>query len=385
VNLFVLIIRNVFRNKLRSLLTIAAVAMAMSAFCTLTTMVDAWYLGVETSSANRLVTRNKTSLVYTLPVAYKKKILQVSGVSGIGYGHWYGGVYKDKKNYFPQFAVSGLDYLDLFPEFAISETERKLFERERRGCIAGRQVAERFGWKIGDTIPLQGTIYPGNIELVLTGIYKGSRKNVDETAFFFHYDYLNEMLKKTAQDRADKVGWYMVGIKDADRAAEISEEIDALFRSSLAETLTETEKAFQMGFVAMTEAIVASIKIIAVVVIVIILLAVANTMAMTSRERTSEYAVLKTLGFDKWHLFALISGESTAISLIGGMAGVILSFPGSAFFQKQLQGLFPPAETDPTTVVVAIGASFMIGLVAAFLPTIRITRMPIAEGLRHMG
>lgn len=173
----------------------------------------------------------------------------------------------------------------------------------------------------------------------------------------------------------------MVGIKDADRAAEISQEIDALFQSSLAETLTETEKAFQMGFVAMTEAIVASIKIIAIVVIVIILLAVANTMAMTSRERTSEYAVLKTLGFDKWYLFVLISGESTAISLIGGMVGVILSFPGSAFFQKQFQGLFPPAETDPATVVMAIGASFMIGLAAAFMPTIRITRMSIAQGL----
>lgn len=384
-NLFVLLIRNVFRNKLRSLLTIAAVAMAMCSFCTLSTMVDAWYLGVESSSANRLVTRNKTSLVYTLPIAYKKKILQVGGVSGIGYGHWYGGIYKDKKNYFPQFAISGLDYLDMFPEFAISESERKAFARERRGCIAGRQVAERFGWKLGETIPLQGTIYPGNIELVLTGVYRGNRKNVDETAFFFHYDYLNENLKKTSPDRADKVGWYLVGIKDAERAPEISQEIDALFRSSLAETLTETEKAFQMGFVAMTEAIVASIRIIAVVVVLIILLAVANTMAMTSRERTSEYAVLKTLGFGKWRLFALISGESTAISLMGGIAGVVLSFPGSAFFQKQFHGLFPAVETDPMTVAMAVFASLAIGLVAALLPTIRITRMPIAQGLRHMG
>ena len=212
------------------------------------------------------------------------------------HGVWYGGVYKDKKNFFAQFAVSGMDYMALYPEFLISPAEKEAFQKDRKAAMAGRKLAKRFGWKIGDVITLQGTIYPGNLELVLRSIYKGARKSTDETAFFFHYDYLNEHIKKIYPERADRAGWYVVRIDDPDRAAEISREIDSLFTNSPAETLTETEKAFQMGFVAMTEAIVGAIRIISVVVIAIILIVLANTMAMTARERSSEYAVFKDPG-----------------------------------------------------------------------------------------
>ncbi len=283
-----LILRNVFRHKLRSGLTIVGIAVAMLAFGILRTLVGAWYVRVENSQADRLVTRNKISLIYTLPVAYKTKILQVAGVRGIAYGMWYGGVYKERKNFFAQLAVSGTDYLDLYPEFVVPDSAKVAFERERNSAIAGQRLVDRFGWKIGDVIPLQGTIFPGNIELVLRGIYKGARPSVDETVFFFRWDYLNEILKKTLPDRADKAGWYVVRVKDADRAAEISQEIDTLFESSLAETLTETEKAFQQGFVAMTGAIVGAVRIISMVVVGIILIVLANTMAMTARERSSE-------------------------------------------------------------------------------------------------
>jgi len=380
-----LILRNVFRHRLRSVLTVLGVAIAMLAFGILRTLVGAWYIGVESSSANRLVTRNKISLVYSLPLAYRNKILQVGGVTGIGHGVWYAGIYKDKKNFFAQLAISGLDYLDLYPEFVFPEAQRQAFARERKAAIAGRKVAERFGWKIGDVVPLQGTIYPGNIELVIRGIYKGARKNVDETVFFFHYEYLNELIKKTFPDRADKCGWYLVRIDEPARAAEISQEIDALFQSSLAETLTETEKAFQMGFVAMTDAIVAVIQVISVMVIAIILIVLANTMAMTARERSSEYAVLKTLGFGPWFLFALIAGESVSIGLIGGIAGAILSFPGGTIFQGQLESFLPVFEVTGSTIVVILVVSLLVGLVAAIPPSLRVSRMGIAEGLRHIG
>jgi putative ABC transport system permease protein len=380
-----LIIRNVFRHKLRSCLTIVGIAVAMLAFGVLRTLVNTWYVRVENSSENRLVTRNKTSLIYSLPVAYKTKILQVAGVSGIAYGIWYGGIYKDRKNFFAQLGISGTEYLGLYPEFVVPDSAKEAFERERNSAIAGQRLAERFGWKIGDVIPLQGTIFPGKVELVLRGIYKGARTNVDETVFFFKWDYLNEILKKTLPDRADKVGWYVIRVKDADRAAEIAKEVDTLFASSLAETITETEKAFQLGFVAMTNAIVGAVQVISIVVIGIILIVLANTMAMTARERSSEYAVLKTLGFPPWFLFLLISGESVAIAMLGGIAGAALSFPGARLFQAQLENFLRVFEISGSTVVLIVGVSFLVGLLAALPPAVRVSRMRIVEGLRHVG
>jgi putative ABC transport system permease protein len=383
--LIVLLLRNVFRHRLRTSLTILGMAIAMLAFGILRTLIGAWYVGVEASSAYRLVTRNNISLIYSLPLAYRNKILQVQGVTGIGHGIWYGGIYKDKKNFFAQFAISGTDYLDIYPEYLVSESSKRDFQLERNAAIAGIKLAERFNWKIGDVIPLEGTIFPGRIELALKGIYKGANRNVDETAFLFRWDYLNETLKKTMPERADKVGWYLVQIKEAERAAEISQEIDALFKNSLAETLTETEKAFQLGFVAMTGAIVSAIKVISIVVIGIILIVLANTMAMTARERSSEYAVLKSMGFGPRSLFVLIAGESLSIGLLGGILGAALTYPGSIIFRAQLRSFLPVFEIQASTIALLLAVSLLVGLVAALPPVIRVTRMGIAEGLGHMG
>jgi putative ABC transport system permease protein len=357
----------------------------MLAFGILRTLVGSWYIGVESSSANRLVIRNKISLVYMLPLAYKNRILQVNGISGLGFGIWYGGIYQDKKNFFPQFAISGLDYLNLYPEFLLPEAQKKAFETDRNSAIVGRSTAERFGWKIGDVIPIQGTIYPGTIELTLKGIYKGAQKNTDQTALFFHYDYLNERLKKSLPDRADKVGWFLVRIKDAGEAPSISEEIDAVFNNSLAETLTETEKAFQMGFVAMTEAILTVVRVISLVVIGIILIVLANTMSMTARERSAEYAVLKTLGFGPQFIFCLICGESLALALSGGLIGAILSFPGGMLFQAELKSFLPVFDITWGTILLIMLVSFIVGFLAAVPPAIRACRISISEGMRHVG
>jgi putative ABC transport system permease protein len=380
-----LILRNAFRHPLRAALTILGVAVAMLSFGILTTLVGAWYVGVESSSANRLVTRNKISLVYMLPLAYRTKILQVQGVEGVGHGIWYGGIYKDKKNFFPQLAISGVDYLNLFPDILISDAEKKVFESQKNAAIAGRKLAQRFGWNIGDLITLQGAIFPGKVELILTGIYEGRRKNVDETTLFFRYDYINEQLKTTMPQLADRVGWYLVRVRDGDRAAEISQEIDALFRNSLAETLTETEKAFQQGFVAMTEAIVSAIKVISVVVIGIILIVVGNTMAMTARERSAEYAVFKTLGFGPLFLFAIIAGESVSLAVMGGILGAALTIPVAAVFQLQLQSFLPVFEVEKQTLAYIVMLSFCVGFAAAIPPAWQVRRTGIAEGLRYVG
>jgi putative ABC transport system permease protein len=364
-----LIIRNAFRHKLRTILTIVGVAIAVMAFGLLRTLVGAWYAGVESSSASRLVTRNAISLVFTLPISYQEKIRSVPGVKGVSHANWFGGVYITEKNFFPNFAVDARTYLDLYPDFILSPQEKKSFIVDRKGCVVGRSLAQRFGWNIGDVVTLKGTIFPGQWEFVVRGIYRGAEKSTDETQLFFHWDYLNETMKKMSPRRADAVGIYVIGLKDPYLAAEVSLAIDGMFKNSLAETLTETERSFQMSFVAMTDAIVIAIQIVSYVVIVIIMVVAANTMAMTARERIPEYATMKTLGFGPWHIAGAVFGESIAIAMIGGTVGVALSFPAGGWIGRELKQFFPVFSISTMTIALDLLAAFVVGTVAALFPT----------------
>ncbi len=381
---FKMIIRNAFRHPLRSLLTIAGVAVAIIAFGLLRTLVELWYLGAESSSATRLITRNSISLVFSLPISYREKIRQVSGVTDVANANWFGGIYKTEKNFFPNFAVSG-NYLDLYPEFRLAGEERKAFIRDRKGAVAGRKLAEKHGWKLGDQITLKGTIFPGQWEFVLRGIYRGAERTTDESQFFFHWDYLNETLKRTIPRRADQTGIFLIGVKRPEQAAEVAQGVDDRFRNSLAETLTETEKAFQLGFVAMTEAIVVAIQFVSYVVIVIIMVVAANTMAMTARERIAEYATLKTLGFGGLHIGAVVFGESLFIAITGGVVGVILTFPAAQWIERELSQFFPVFRVTGDTVYLDLLAAAVVGTVAGIFPTWRGATIRIADGLRRIG
>lgn len=380
-----IITKNVLRHKLRTFLTILGVAIAILAFGLLRTVISAWYAGVEASSASRLVTRNSISLIFPLPLSYKDKIRQIDGVKLVSFGNWFGGIYIDEKNFFANYAVEPKGYLTLYPEIVIPEDQKKAFLKDRKAAVAGRILIEKYGWKIGDIITLKGTIFPGEWDFVLRGIYTGRDKTVDESAFIFHWDYLNETLKKTAPMRADQVGWYMIGITNPNLAAEVAVRIDKAFKNSLAETLTETEKAFQLGFISMTEAIVIAIKLVSFVVIFIIMVVVANTMAMTARERIGEYAVFKTLGFGGWHIAGLIFGESLLISLIGCILGIVLTFPAADIFSSSLRTYFPVFNVATNTIYMDIGASVLVGSVAAVFPTWRAIKIRIADGLRRIG
>jgi len=377
--------RNAFRNKLRTGLTVLGITVAILAFGLLRTLVDAWYAGVEASSAVRLVTRNSISLVFPLPIAYKDKIRQVPGVKVVSWGNWFGGIYIEEKNFFPNFAVEPRSYLDLYPEFMLSENQRLAFYRDRRGFVAGRKIVDKFGWKMGDTITLKGTIYPGEWEFVLRGIYRGKDDSVDETQFFFHWDYLNETMKKTVPRRADQVGFYLIGVQSPDLASTVAVSIDGLFKNSLAETLTETERAFNLGFVAMTEAIVTAIQIVSLLVIVIIMAVVANTMAMTTRERIGEYAILKTLGFGRLHITSLIFGESLVITILGCLAGIALTFPAVMIVHHELGTYFPIFKVGMETLYLDFAAALVVAVSAAVIPTRRAIGIRIAEGLRRIG
>jgi len=380
-----LIIRNVFRHKLRTFLTILSITIAILAFGLLRTFVSAWYAGVQASSASRLVTRNSISLIFTLPLSYKDKIHQIEGVKQVSWGTWFGGIYIDEKNFFANFAVDPKTYLELYPEFILSPEQKETFLRDRKSFVAGRKLAERFKWRPGDTVTLKGTIFPGNWEFVLRGIYRGRDETVDETQFFFHWDYLNETVKKTAPLRADQVGWYMVGITQPDRATAVALAIDKTFKNSLAETLTETEKAFQLSFISMSEAIIVAIQLVSIVIIVIIIAVAANTMSMTARERIGEYAVFKTLGYRGWRITNMILGESMAIALIGGIFGMALTFPIARAFGKILGAFFPIFKVPDEIFLMDLAAVILVGLSAAVFPTWRASRIRIAEGLRRIG
>jgi len=380
-----LIIRNAFRHKLRSILTIVGVAIAVLAFGLLRTLVGLWYLGAENASATRLVTRNAISLVFSLPISYKERIRQVPGVQGVSWGNWFGGIYIDEKHFFANYAVDPKTYLDLYPEFVLPPDQKKNFFLDRKGCIVGRKLADLYGWKVGDLITLKGTIFPGQWEFVLRGIYKGAEKSTEERVLLFHWDYLNETLRKTVARRADQAGFYMIGVAKPELAAQVSADVDAIFKNSLAETLTETEKAFHMSFISMTEAIMVAIQIVSYMVIVIIMVVAANTMAMTARERIVEYATMKTLGFGLFHIGGAICGESLLISGLGGVLGALLSFPAARWIEVELAQFFPSFSLSPLTIMLELAAALMVGAVAAIFPTWRGATIRVAEGLRRIG
>jgi putative ABC transport system permease protein len=380
-----LIFKNAFRHKLRTFLTVLGVTIAILAFGLLRTLISAWYSGVEASSATRLVTRNSISLIFPLPISYMNKIRQIGGVKAVSYGNWFGGIYIDEKHFFANYAVEPKTYLEIYPEIIIPPDQKAAVFLDRKSAVAGRKLAERYGWKIGDIVTLRGTIFPGNWDFVLRGIYKGRDRNVDETAFFFHWDYLNETLKKTAPSRADQVGWFMVEVTNPNLAAEVAVKIDQIFKNSLAETLTETEKAFTLSFISMVEAIVIAIQLVSIVIIIIIMTVVANTMAMTARERIGEYAVFKTLGFGGLHISGLIFGESLLITMIGSALGIVLTFPTAKFFHEELSTYFPIFYVEAKTIYQDIGASVMVGLVAGIFPTWRAINIRIADALRRIG
>jgi putative ABC transport system permease protein len=380
-----LLFRNAFRRKLRTLLTLCGLCIAILAFGLLRTVIDAWYAGVAGSSATRLVTRNAISLTFPLPLSYRDRIRTVDGVKTVAHGTWFGGIYIDMKNFFANFAVDAPSFLELYPEYVLPEKERQDFLKDRKGCVVGEKLAKRFGWRVGDTVTLTGTIFPGNWELVIRAIYRGRYKTTDETQMFFHWDYLNEYLKKHQGRWADHVGFFFISVTHADLAPATAAAVDRLFQNSFAETLTETEKAFQLGFVSMTEAILMVIRLVSFIVIAIIMAVVANTMAMSTRERLAEYAVFKTLGFSGAYLTLMIFGESLLISLLGTCLGVICTFPAVDAFARTVGEYFPIFHIRPQTIWLEFAAGAVVGLVAAAIPAWRAATVPIAEGLGRMG
>lgn len=381
-----LIFKNVFRAKLRSSLTIVGLVIAILAFGLLQTVVDAWFAGANASSTARMVTRNAISLVFPMPLYYRDRVKSVSGVKSVSHSQWSGGIYIEPKNFFPQFAVDSENYFEMYPEFIIKPEELLAFKRDRQGAVVGRKLADQYGWKVGDVVPIRGTIFPGNWQFNIRAIFDGKDETTVTRQFYFQFSYINEYLLKRYPKRADQIGIFNIEVTDPGRIADIGKAIDAEFKNSLAETLTETEKSFQLGFIAQSEAIVVAIRVVSFVVILIIMAVVANTMAMTARERLAEYATLKALGFSPGFVAGLVFGEALMLALIGAGIGILLTFPVAQGFAASPAGaVFAVFKVSQDTVLLQLASAIVVGVIASLVPGWRSANIKIVDGLRHVG
>ena len=383
---FKLIFKNALRHKLRTALTILAISIAVMAFGLLRTVVTAWYAGVEASAANRLISRQAVSFIFPLPYSYRDQIAKLPGVEQVTYMNWFQGVYIDKNQFFARMAVDAETIFDVYPEFLLDAGQLQTFKRERNSCVVGADLAKQYKFKLDDIIQIEGDIYPGTWQFVVRGIYKPRDKTTDATQMFFHWQYLDERIRQESPDRGGNVGWYIIRIVDPAQSGAISNQIDGLFKNSRAETKTETERAFQQGFIAAAGAIITAMNFMSFVIIGIIMLVVGNTMIMSARERTREYAVFKTLGFSAGHLVGLILGESLLISALGGGLGLFFTYPFVAGFAAVVpKGFFPIFNVETITVVLAVSSAFIVGIVASISPIHRALTTRIVDGLRHVG
>ncbi|HKX32172.1 MAG TPA: FtsX-like permease family protein [Blastocatellia bacterium] len=376
-----LVWRNALRNRRRSTLTIMSIALSLFLMTTLLTVVTELEKPPASQEATlRLVTRNAISLANPLPVAYQQVIDQMPGVAATSQMQWFGGVYIDERNFFAQFGCEPDKVSRVFPDFKIDPAQLESFIRDRTGSIVGTKLAERFGWKLGDRVTLQGRIFPVDLQLTIRGIYDSD----DPTALFFNQKYLDESMRGSANE--SYIGTFYIMAKSADEVPKIMDAVDTKFRNSLAQTKTETERAFQLSFVAMLGNIKTLIISVSSVIVFTILLVVANTMGMSIRERTVEIAVLKTIGFRTRLVLILLVGESLCLGFIAwllGSVGARVLFSSIDFSKTPL--LFIQAlNVTPQTLAIGFSVSMLIALLSTIVPAYRAARMTIATALRNI-
>ena len=382
---FPLIWSYLWRRKWRTIFTLLAALFTFALFGVLVAVNVAFAMGVDVSGADRLVVIHKISLIMPLPIAYEDRIKAVPGVEAVTHMNWFGGVYKDPKNFFAQMGVESATFFALYPEYVVPPAQKTVWMADRSGAIAGRDLAQRFGWKIGDKIPILGTIFTRKNgsrmwDFTLDGIYEPGRKGVDATQFFFHYDYLKE-----ASRGGDMVGWYTIRIADPRRAGEISQRIDALFADSPYETKTSTEKAFAQSFANQIGNIAAIVRYVISAVLFGMLLVIGNTMAQSVRERTNELAVLKTLGFSNRLVLLLVIAESCLLALLGAGLGLLLSWGVLApVVGMKLKQFLPTFFIPGWGILLGFGVALVLGLLTGLVPGIQAMRLRIVDALRKV-
>ena len=379
-----LILSNLKRKKLRTTLTALSIMVAFLLFGFLAAVRIAFNQGVNVAGLDRLVVRHKVSLIQLLPESYGERMERIDGVDLATHATWFGGIYQKPSNFFAQLPVKPEPFMEMYPEFILDDEEREAWLATRTGAVAGRVTADRFGWKVGDKIPIQATIWTkkdgsSSWEFDLVGIYEGAEKGTDTSMFLFRHDYFDE-----ARQWGDgQVGWYYVRIKDPERAAEIAEAIDVEFANSPAETKAEAEGAFIQGFANQVGNIAKILMAILSAVFFTILLVAGNTMAQTVRERINELAVLKAVGFTDRGVLGLVLGESCLLAAIGGFLGLALAWLAITFGGDPTGGAFPIFYFPGRDIVLGLVLVLLVGVAAGILPSLQAQRLRIADALRR--
>jgi len=367
---------NIKRKKIRTFLTLGSYFAAFLLFGLLAAIKSAFHQGVDVAGANRLIVSNKTSIIMPLPLSYKEKIAEIHGVKNVTFASWFGGYYKDPKNFFAQLAVDSETYFDVYKEFKVDKNQFLDFMKDRQGCVIGKKTAEKYGFKIGDRIPIIASIWGGVWEFNLRAIYTGTKEEDDLTQFLFHASYLEERRPWGK----GMVGWYIVETNNPDLAYSVSKEIDRKFSNSSYETKSDTEKAFALGFVKQIGNIELIILSIGAIVFTTLLLVTSNTMEMSLRERTGEIAVLKTIGFSDKLLYFLTVSESLFYSLLGGLLGI---FTAKLFTLKgdPTGGFLPAFYISSSQIALGVLLIIVFGFFSGALPAYRVYKLKIVDAL----
>lgn len=375
-----LIVKNSWRNRRRSFLTIGSMAISFCLLGALTAIYQAFYFGEPTpEQALRLVTRNRVSPAVFMPIAYRDRILKVPGVRDVSPCQWFGGIYKEPRNVFARYGVEPERILAARPELRMPEDQRRAFVRERTACLIGRGLAERYQLKLGDRVTLKGDIFPVTLELTVRAIYDYPN---DNDLLFFNLDYLYS-LHKTWKDR---VVVFTVLADTPESVPRIAREVDDLFRNSTAETRTEPERSFQLGFLSLLGNVKAFMLSVCAALTFTVLLVSANTMAMSVRERTREVGVLKTLGFSRYAILGMILGEAAFLSLVGGLIGCVFAY-GLTQVVQRLPAIIihlSSVKLEPITVMLLLAVSMTIGVFSSLIPAINAARTPILAALKEI-
>ena len=377
-----LIIANLLRKKIRLLLTIGSFAVALFLFAFLAVVKDAFGRGADVAGADRLIIINRTSIINPIPLSYRDRILRIPGVKVITHDNWFGGVYQDEKNFFPQFVIDPENQRQVYPELMVPDDQWNAFVKDRQGAVVGARTAERFHWKIGDRIPIKSTITGNDAwEFNIDGIYHGKRPQDDETQFWFQWDYFEE---RVPEHFKGNIGWYTLRVDNPDESPRIAKAIDNEFANSPYETKTETESAFAAGWVKQFGNIQFLILSIGAVVFFTLLLVTGNIMAISVRERTSELAVFKAIGYSDRTVLFFVLMESLAIALIGGVLGLLLAAVAVPVMAQKLNGLLPVLILSPSVLVLGLVVALAVGVVSGLLPGIGAMRMRVVNALRRV-
>ena len=378
-----LILANLFRKKARLLLTIGSFAIALFLFAFLAVVRGAFNRQADAAGADRLIVINRISIIQPLPLSYGDKIRQISGIAAVAHFNWFGGIYQDEKNFFPQYVIDPENQRQVMPELVVQEDQWRNFLKDRQGAIVGAKTAQRFGWKIGDHIPITNSRYgpTSTWEFNIDGIYHSKNADGDETQFWLQWDYFEE---RVPQDFKGNVGWYTVKLENPDDALRVSKAIDAIFDNSPYETKTESESSFAASWVKQFGNIQGLVLSIGAVVFFTLLLVTGNTMAIAVRERTGELGVLKAIGFSDLSVLFFVLAESLLVAVIGGALGLGLSALAIPLLGNALSGVLPSLSLSPTSLSLGLVAALLIGAASGILPGISAMRMRVIDALRRV-